>query len=114
MSKQEEKKRQSRKRGNITPYLIRGEQEFFEAFGVKSSEKQAEMRSAGMPCYHDGKAFIYDPDEVVKWIKENWKIIQQSKVCEPRVLPYSTPYHTAEECAAIRAEAAERRKSIKN
>jgi hypothetical protein len=59
---------------SINPYLIRGDKEFYQAFGVKDPKKQAEMRGLGMPCYNDGKAFMYDPDEVKEWIKENYKI----------------------------------------
>ena len=68
-----------RKRTNIPAFCIRGEQEFFEAFGVKSPDKQAEMRSQGMPHYKDGRVTIYFAEEVVAWMKENYKV-QKVKV----------------------------------
>ncbi|MDR1338581.1 MAG: hypothetical protein LBK58_00735 [Prevotellaceae bacterium] len=62
-----------RRRPTIEPLVIRGDEEFFSAFGIPE-KKQAEMRTKGLPCYHDGKCFIYFPDEVSAWIKENWKM----------------------------------------
>ena len=64
----------ARKRNNIPAFCIRGEQEFFEAFGIKSPDKQAEMRSQGMPHYSDGRIYIYFPEEVKAWIRENYKV----------------------------------------
>lgn len=61
-------------RPNIAPLIIRGEREFAAAFGISDGHTQARLRDRGLPCYHDGKCFVYFPDEVVSWMKENWKI----------------------------------------
>jgi hypothetical protein len=62
------------KKRNIPPLTIRGESEFAAAFGIKDPRTQAKLRSEGMPCYHDGSMFIYIPEEVINWMKQNWKI----------------------------------------
>lgn len=62
-------------RPNIVPIIIRGEREFARAFGISDGHTQAKLRAQGMPCYHDGKCFVYFPDEVKAWMKEKWKII---------------------------------------
>ena len=61
-----------RKRNNIPAFCIRGEQEFFEAFGIKSPDKQAEMRSQGMPHYVDNRVYFYFAEEVIAWMKETY------------------------------------------
>ena len=61
------------KRNNIEPLVIRGADEFFKAYGI-ATDKQSEMRKKGLPCYHDGKCYLYFPDEVENWIKANWKL----------------------------------------
>jgi hypothetical protein len=60
-------------RRQIEPQTIRGDVEFFNAYGVPP-KKQAEMRDSGLPCYHDGKCYVYFPEEVNQWIKKNWKL----------------------------------------
>jgi hypothetical protein len=62
-----------KERRQIDPLVIRGDVEFFNAYGIPA-KKQAEMRDKGLPCYHDGKCFIYFPDEVDTWIKTNWRL----------------------------------------
>jgi len=64
----------ARKRNNIPAFCIRGEQEFFEAFGIKSPDKQAELRSRGMPHYLDNRVNVYFVEEVIAWMKENFKV----------------------------------------
>jgi hypothetical protein len=61
------------RRTNIEPLTIRGDVEFYEAFGI-NAKKLAEMRSCGLPCYYDGKCFLYFPGEVEAWIKTNWQL----------------------------------------
>jgi len=66
-------KSKSKIRTNIEARVIRGEQEFHAAYGVAQA-KQTEWRSMGMPCYTDGKVFMYFADEVDAWIKNNFRI----------------------------------------
>jgi hypothetical protein len=61
------------RRDNIEPRILRGDAEFFKAYGM-DKRKQSEMRTKGLPCYHDGKCFIYYPEEVDTWIKNNWRL----------------------------------------
>ena len=61
-------------RENINPFIIRGESEFAAAFGIKDPYKQAELRKQGMPFLHDGYCYVYDPLEVLAWMKVAWKI----------------------------------------
>jgi hypothetical protein len=68
-----EKKRNGKVRENIKPLLLRGESEFAAAFGIVSNHTHARLRNEGMPYYCDGKMFVYDPEEVIPWLKEHWK-----------------------------------------
>ena len=61
-------------RENIAPVIIRGQKEFAAAFGISDPLVQARLRSEGLPCYNDGKMFVYDPNEVLAWMKKSWKI----------------------------------------
>jgi hypothetical protein len=63
-----------KKNRNITPYLIHGEEEFYQAFGIKGNDKQSQLRAEGMPCYYDGKSYFYDPDEVKTWLKRHFAV----------------------------------------
>ena len=64
---------QKRQRTNIEPRIIRGDEEFFQAWGI-SRNVQTKLRSEGLPCYYDGKYFFYYPDEVDAWLKGKFKI----------------------------------------
>lgn len=68
-------KKPKRKR-DIPAYMIKGEFEFAEAFGIIDPDKQAELRSEGMPCYNRKGTYFYDPEEVKDWMKNNWKVQQ--------------------------------------
>ena len=57
----------------IIPLVLRGSDEFEAAYGI-SEKKLSQMRTDGLPCYNDGKIFIYYPDEVNAWIKKNWTL----------------------------------------
>jgi len=65
-------------RENITPIIIRGEKEFAAAFGYSDPLVQQRLRNEGMPHYNDGKCFVYDPQEVLDWMKKNWRVIVPS------------------------------------
>lgn len=62
-----------RTRNNIEPRFICGESEFKAAYGI-SAHTQAEWRSSGLPCYLNGKVFMYSIDEVDKWIRETKRV----------------------------------------
>jgi hypothetical protein len=66
-------KKETRK---ISPIIIRGESEFSEAFGIKDPRTQAALREKGLPCMHDGAMYVYDPQDVLAWMKTNWKIFK--------------------------------------
>lgn len=66
-------KKPKRKR-DIPVYMIKGEYEFGEAFGILDNEKQAELRSKGMPCMNMNGQYMYDPDEVKEWFKKTFKV----------------------------------------
>jgi hypothetical protein len=66
-------KRRGKVRENIKPLLLRGESEFAAAFGIHSNHTHAQLRNEGMPFYCHGKIFVYDPEEVLSWLKERWK-----------------------------------------
>lgn len=59
-------KKLKRKR-DIPVYMIKGGFEFAEAFRILDPDKQAELRSEGMPCYNRRNVF-YDPEEVREWM----------------------------------------------
>jgi len=62
------------KRTNIEALVIRGEDEFQQAYGIPPT-KLAEMRKNGLPTHSDGKCMLFFPDDVEKFIRENWKVI---------------------------------------
>ena len=68
------KKTTERQRRSIPVLLINGDRELGEAIGITSSETLARYRKEGMPYYANGNSFLYDPKEVVDWIKKRFKI----------------------------------------
>ena len=65
--------KRKKRRTNIEARVICGGIEFQEMFGINES-RQAEWRSMGLPYYQDGRCYIYYPDEVDKFIKDNFRI----------------------------------------
>jgi hypothetical protein len=52
--------------------LLRGGKEFYDAFGY-DERSQERLRSKSMPFYKDEDEFLYDPDEVLTWMKKTFK-----------------------------------------
>ena len=61
-------------RDNIQRLCLRGDVELGMAIGVSSRDTLARLRQEGLPCYHDGKSFVYFPNDVEKWLREHWDI----------------------------------------
>ena len=59
----------------IEPRVIRGGKEFLRVYGI-SENKQAQMRSNGLPSYHNGKYFCYFVKDIDKYIKKKWRILK--------------------------------------
>ena len=66
-----------RRRTNIEPRIIRGDDEFFHAWGFPAS-KISEFRSKGMPSYFDNKQYFYYPEEIDAWLREQCRIVLPS------------------------------------
>ena len=78
--------KQKKYRDNIKPVILRGENDFFLAFRV-DQHRAAKWRSMGMPCRHDGKAFLYPVEEVKEWIMENEAFkVQVPQLPEPKLI----------------------------
>lgn len=58
----------------IPPLFLCGDSELAAAIGIKSTEALADLRKDGLPYYYRGKSFLYDPDEVKKWIKAHCQV----------------------------------------
>ena len=84
-------KKQKRRRDNIEPVILRGEYDFFLAFGA-DQHRAAKWRSMNMPFRIDGKCFLYPVEEVKEWIMEH----EAFKVQVPQ-LPEPKPVKTAKQ-----------------
>lgn len=61
---------------NIQRFILRGSKELEEATGY-GKRVHAVWRQQGMPHYFDGKHFLYDPDEVKRFLKNFYKIAEK-------------------------------------
>ena len=58
---------------NIPVLMLNGDSELSSAIGIKDKETLARYRKEGMPYYPNGNSFLYDPKEVVAWLKTRFK-----------------------------------------
>lgn len=58
---------------DIQPLFLVGDKELGAAIGLSTSESLKSLRDEGLPYYHSGKSFVYDPDEVKTFLKKLWQ-----------------------------------------
>ena len=58
----------------IEPLFLVGDDELALAVGISTPSKLKELRDQGLPYYHNGKSFCYDPVEVKNFLKKIWKL----------------------------------------
>lgn len=58
----------------IQPLFLVGDKELGAAIGISTSESLRTLRDEGLPYYHNGKSFVYDPEEVKTFLKHLWQV----------------------------------------
>lgn len=80
----------------ITPAFIKGDEKLSKFLGGIGSDSLHAMRKAGLPYHKFGGIILYYPDEVTKWVLENFEqnTIQES-VPEKREPKVKTEKHVS-------------------
>ena len=63
----------------IEPIFLVGDEELGQAIGITTPRLLQELRNEGLPYYHNGKSFVYDPEEVKKFLKKLWSLTKNKK-----------------------------------
>lgn len=63
----------------IEPIFLVGDEELGQAIGITTPRLLQELRQQGMPYYICGKSFVYDPEEVKKFLKKLWSLANNKK-----------------------------------
>lgn len=63
----------------IEPIFLVGDEELGQAIGITTPRLLQELRNEGLPYYHNGKSFVYDPEEVKKFLKKLWSLSNNKK-----------------------------------
>lgn len=58
---------------SIPVIMLNGDTELASAIGIGDKRTLARYRLEGMPYYPNGNSFLYDPQEVVTWLKIRFK-----------------------------------------